>query len=181
MSAEESVKTAQAGYAAFGRGDLPAILELLTDDIEWIEPGPADVIPTAGTYRGKEEVAGFFAALGGNLEVHKFEPHKFIAQDDDVVVLISTEATVRRPATRSPITSHTSGPSTVASSRRSRPSGIPRRPPLPTAEDRWPTMVSARTVASAIVRDPDEHRIELTRRPSRRRPPGARTSPRDPR
>ena len=95
MSAEENVQTAQAGYAAFGRGDLPAILELLTDDIEWIEPGPADVIPTAGTYRGKEEVAGFFATLGENLEIHKFEPHKFIAQDDDVVVLISTEGTVK--------------------------------------------------------------------------------------
>jgi hypothetical protein len=48
MSAEENVKTAEEGYAAFGRGDLPAILELLTDDIEWIEPGPPDVIPAAG-------------------------------------------------------------------------------------------------------------------------------------
>jgi hypothetical protein len=96
MSAEENVQIAQAGYAAFGRGDLPAILELLTDDIEWIEAGPADVIPTAGTYRGKEEVARFFAALGENLEIHKFEPHKFIAHDDDVVVLISSEGTVKR-------------------------------------------------------------------------------------
>jgi hypothetical protein len=57
MSAEENVKTVQEGYAAFGRGDVPAILELLTDDIEWIEPGPPDVIPVAGTYRGKDEVA----------------------------------------------------------------------------------------------------------------------------
>ena len=31
-----------------------------------------------------------------DLEIHKFEPHKFIAQDDDVVVLISTEGTVKR-------------------------------------------------------------------------------------
>jgi ketosteroid isomerase-like protein len=56
MSLEENAQTAQEGYAAFGRGDVPAILELLTDDIEWIEPGPPDVIPAAGTYRGKEEV-----------------------------------------------------------------------------------------------------------------------------
>ena len=39
MSAEENAATAQQGYAAFGRGDLAAILELLTDDIEWIESG----------------------------------------------------------------------------------------------------------------------------------------------
>jgi len=96
MSAEENVQTAKEGYAAFGRGDVPAILELLTDDIEWIEPGPADVIPAAGTYRGKEEVAGFFATLGENAEIHKFEPHEFIAQGDHVVVLIHSESTVKR-------------------------------------------------------------------------------------
>ena len=96
MSAEENVQTAKEGYAAFGRGDVPAILELLTDDIEWIEPGPADVLPAAGTYRGKEEVAGFFATLGENLEIHKFEPHEFIAQGDHLVVLIHFESTVKR-------------------------------------------------------------------------------------
>jgi len=69
---------------------------MLSDDIEWIEPGPADVIPAAGTYRGKEEVAGFFATLGEEVEIHKFEPHEFIAQGDHVVALIASEATVRR-------------------------------------------------------------------------------------
>jgi hypothetical protein len=96
MSAEENVKTAQEGYAAFGRGDVPAILELLTDDIEWIQPGPPDVIPAAGTYRGKDEVGRFFATLGENMDFHKFEPHEFIAQGDHLVVLISTESTVKR-------------------------------------------------------------------------------------
>jgi ketosteroid isomerase-like protein len=96
MSAEENVQTAKEGYAAFGRGDVPAILELLTDDVEWIEPGPADVLPAAGTYRGKEEVARFFATLGENLDLHRFEPHEFIAQGDHVVVLIHSEGTVKR-------------------------------------------------------------------------------------
>ncbi len=104
MSAEENVKTVQEGYAAFGRGDVPAILELLTDDIEWIEPGPPDVIPVAGTYRGKDEVARFFATLGEHLDIHKFEPHEFIAQGDHVVVLISSEATVKRTGRK--ITDH---------------------------------------------------------------------------
>ena len=38
MSAEENTQTAKDGYAAFGRGDVPAILELLTDGIEWVDP-----------------------------------------------------------------------------------------------------------------------------------------------
>jgi ketosteroid isomerase-like protein len=96
MSAEENVKIAQEGYAAFGRGDLPAMLELLTDDVEWIESGPADVIPAAGTYRGKDGVSRFFATLGEETEIHKFEPHEFIAQGDHVVVLIASEFTVKR-------------------------------------------------------------------------------------
>jgi uncharacterized protein len=104
MSAEENVETAKEGYAAFGRGDVPAILELLTDDIEWIEPGPADVIAAAGTYRGKEEVAGFFATLAENAEIHRFEPHEFIAQGDHVVVLIHSESTVK--STGRKVTNH---------------------------------------------------------------------------
>jgi ketosteroid isomerase-like protein len=96
MSAEDNVKIAQEGYAAFGRGDIPAILELLTDDIEWIEPGPPDVIPAAGTYRGKEDVGRFFATLSESVDIHRFEPHEFIAQGDHVVVLIHSESTVKR-------------------------------------------------------------------------------------
>jgi ketosteroid isomerase-like protein len=104
VSAEENVQTAKEGYAAFGRGDVPAILELLTDDIEWIDPGPPDVLPAAGTHRGKEAVGGFFATLGGEVDFRKFEPHEFIAQGDHVVVLISSEATVKRTGRR--VTDH---------------------------------------------------------------------------
>jgi ketosteroid isomerase-like protein len=96
MSAEDNVQTAKEGYAAFGRGDVPAILELLADDVEWIEPGPSDLIPAAGTYRGKDEVVKFFVALGENADIHRFEPHEFIAQGDHLVVLIHSEATVKR-------------------------------------------------------------------------------------
>jgi len=73
MSAEENVQTAKDGYAAFGRGDLPGILELLTDDIEWVNPGPPDVIPGAGTHRGKDAVAGFFGTLAQSTDFQAFE------------------------------------------------------------------------------------------------------------
>ena len=35
MSANDNVKTIQTVYEAFGRGDLPAILDALTDDVDW--------------------------------------------------------------------------------------------------------------------------------------------------
>jgi ketosteroid isomerase-like protein len=50
-------------YAAFGRGDIGAVLDMLTDDVEWSSPG---VLPHGGGYRGKAEVGSFFAAIGAN-------------------------------------------------------------------------------------------------------------------
>ena len=95
MSAEVNVQTAKDGYAAFGGGDLPGILALLTDDIEWVNPGPPDVIPGAGTHRGKDAVAAFFGTLAQSTDFQAFEPREFIAQGDHVVALIHSEATVR--------------------------------------------------------------------------------------
>jgi uncharacterized protein len=95
MSEEANVQAAQAGYAAFGRGDMPAILEMLADDIEWVDPGPAGLLPTAGTHRGKDAVMAWFGTLGGNVDFEVFEPREFIAQGDKVVVLIHSESTAR--------------------------------------------------------------------------------------
>ena len=35
--------------------------DLLHDDCTWIAPGPKDKLPWAGTFRGKKEIADFFA------------------------------------------------------------------------------------------------------------------------
>ncbi len=81
-----NVEVVQETYEAVGRGDLPALLDLLTDDVEWTFQGPS-VIPFAGTRRGREGVAEFFSLVGGNLEFERFEPREFVAQGDTVVVL----------------------------------------------------------------------------------------------
>jgi ketosteroid isomerase-like protein len=95
VSEQANIETAQAGYAAFGRGDVPAILELLTDDIEWVDPGPPGVIPTAGTHRGKAAVMAWFGVLDENMEFQVFEPREAIVQGDKVVYLVYVEAAVR--------------------------------------------------------------------------------------
>jgi hypothetical protein len=50
-------------------------------------PGPQDVIPYAGERKGYDQVTGYFEAFGGAAETMAFEPRKFLAQDDTVVVL----------------------------------------------------------------------------------------------
>jgi uncharacterized protein len=86
MSEEENVQAVQQMYAAFGRGDLSALLTGFADDVDWQVAGPTD-IPICGSRQGREEVAQFFQALGAALETQQFEPQEFIAQGDKVVVL----------------------------------------------------------------------------------------------
>ena len=84
----DTINTAvvQQVYAAFGQGDIPALLGLLTDDVEWSLPGPT-VIPWSGTRHGHEGVVEFFSLIGETLEFERFEPREFVAQGDTVVVL----------------------------------------------------------------------------------------------
>lgn len=86
MSATEDLSVIQTAYEAFGRGDIPAVLNGFAPDIQWHVPGRN---PIAGTYKGHDEVVGFFTQLmersGGtfNLEIDDW-----LASDEHVVVLV---------------------------------------------------------------------------------------------
>ena len=87
MAEQENIQKVQAAYAAFQRGDIPALLQSFTEDVEWDTPGSSEIIPYAGKKRGHDEVRQFFAALGKAEEITHFEPQEFIAQGDKVVVV----------------------------------------------------------------------------------------------
>lgn len=87
MSEQDNVRLVQDAYDAFKRGDIQGLLNLLTDDVEWITPGPSDIMPAAGNRRGHEGVAEFFSILSGQEDVEAFEPQEYIAQDDKVVAI----------------------------------------------------------------------------------------------
>jgi uncharacterized protein len=95
MSAQDNVQASKDAYAAFGRGDLPAVMQSVADEVEWIVPGTADV-PTAGTYRGKQAVQEWFGTVAQTVEFERFEPYEFIAQGDKVVVLVNIVGRVRQ-------------------------------------------------------------------------------------
>jgi ketosteroid isomerase-like protein len=86
MNPQENVKVAQQAYTNFKAGNIPALLNLVADDVEWILPEVAGVA-ISGTREGREEVADFFRTLNETQEVISFEPREFIAQNDQVVVL----------------------------------------------------------------------------------------------
>ena len=86
-STSANTEMAQAVYSNFGEGNVPAILNLLTDDIKWTCPGPIDILPYARVYNGKTEVADFFKLIYANKDFPKFEAREFIAEGDKVVAL----------------------------------------------------------------------------------------------
>ena len=51
MSEQENIQAAKDAYAAFGRGDMPALAGAMTDDIVWVSPGDPGVDPQAAVLR----------------------------------------------------------------------------------------------------------------------------------
>lgn len=89
-------------YTWFGEGNIPAILDMLTENVLWKHAGDHNVIPFAGTFHGKAGALDFFQKLGGSYQITEFEPHNFsengLIVTNDVHVsgtVISTEKTAR--------------------------------------------------------------------------------------
>jgi ketosteroid isomerase-like protein len=87
VSQEQNTRLVQDAYAAFQRGDIPALLNLLADDVSWFVPGPKDIIPFLGQRRGRDQVKQFFSLLANLQESEQFDPRQTIAQGDQVVSL----------------------------------------------------------------------------------------------
>jgi ketosteroid isomerase-like protein len=83
---QENTKLVEQIYEHFKRGDIKALLNLLSVNIEWQLPEIEDV-PFAGKHRGHEEMGQFFESLVGTQEFQHFDPREFIARDDKVLAL----------------------------------------------------------------------------------------------
>lgn len=92
---DEAVALVQAAYGDFQNGNIPALLNRLTEDIVWTTPGEGTAIPNAGRLQGRAQVGKFFQGISETLEFHEFNPNEFIAQGDVVVALGTWDATVR--------------------------------------------------------------------------------------
>jgi hypothetical protein len=94
MSTEANIQIAQKAYADFSRGDVPAMLAVLDDNVEWSTPDIG--IPPGGKYHGKAGVAQFFQQVGETWDFQAFEPRDYIASGDQVAVCGSYAFTSRK-------------------------------------------------------------------------------------
>jgi len=81
----DNIAITQEIFARFGRGDVPAILQLLSDDVVIEFYGPS-VIPYANTFKGQAGASKFFETVLSSVDIHQFDAEEFIAERDKVVV-----------------------------------------------------------------------------------------------
>ena len=95
MSADANIKTIMGVYEAFGRGDVAAILDTVTSDVDWAAEADPAVAPWHGVRHGQGAVAAFFADFGATMEVEEFTPVSIAANDTDVLSVVRFRARSR--------------------------------------------------------------------------------------
>lgn len=86
-------------YGAFGRGDVPAILAHLAEDVEWEYQPNTTTIPWLQPRHGRDAVPGFFQALGA-VDFHRFDVKAVLEGDGIVTAVVDIEFTVRATGRR---------------------------------------------------------------------------------
>ena len=84
MSEHENTEQVTKIFEAFGRGDVGYILDQLADDVRFVSRLDP-VVPWAGEFSGKDDVAGFFQAMGSSVEVGDHPVSALVAEGDTVV------------------------------------------------------------------------------------------------
>ena len=95
MSSDANIKTIMGVYEAFGRGDVAAILDVVTSDVDWAAEADPAVAPWHGVRHGQQAVAAFFAEFGSTMEVEEFTPVSIAANDTDVLSVVQFRARSR--------------------------------------------------------------------------------------
>lgn len=86
MNEQQNIDLTKKIFAAFGEGNIQVLLEAIAENVEWHLVG-AEHIAHAGIYHGRDRVMEMLKFVGKTLELQKFEPLDFIAQNNKVVVI----------------------------------------------------------------------------------------------
>ena len=82
---DQSVEVVKRMYDAFGRGDVPGVLSVMTDDIEWFA---AESMPYGGPYHGPQEVAeNIFGPVMEDIPDFTVTPEQLIGSGDTIAAV----------------------------------------------------------------------------------------------
>jgi uncharacterized protein len=85
------------------RGDVAAILDAVTDDVDWAAGAASSAAPWYGVRHGRDAVGAFFSDFGSTMEVEEFTPVSF-ANDTDVLTVVRFRARSRNTGLMSNLT-----------------------------------------------------------------------------
>jgi ketosteroid isomerase-like protein len=80
----DNAEVVREAYGYFEQGDIPSLLELMSDDVEWNVPR---IVPQGGSFSGRDGVGGFFAGLAEKWSELGIETEDLIADGDRVIGL----------------------------------------------------------------------------------------------
>ena len=127
---DPKIAAVQRLYAAYGRGDIDAVLAELADDVDWAAEAASTSVPWYGAYRGKSEVPRFFKEIGSNVEVTEFTLVSLTSNETDVIATVRWAYTRERDRQDAPrCTCSTGGASPTARSSASAARRTPSSPP----------------------------------------------------
>jgi ketosteroid isomerase-like protein len=82
MTSKETVK---AMYDAFATGNIPFILDKISEDFTWKDPSNPSIVPFGGEYKGKNGMMNFFQNLGGSADTTLFQVDNYTSEGETVV------------------------------------------------------------------------------------------------
>ena len=83
---QTNIELVKAAYIAFGKGDLPAILGMMTEDTAIGIVGRQEDAPFFGMHTSKAGVMEFFKQLDAAHAISTFEPRRFLAAEEKVFI-----------------------------------------------------------------------------------------------
>jgi ketosteroid isomerase-like protein len=93
----------QSVYRSFGSGDIPAILEAISEDVAWEHWNDNSAqqagVPWYEARDGREGAAAFFASLGV-MEIHDFQVVNLMEGGNQIAATIKIDFTVKETGER---------------------------------------------------------------------------------
>jgi uncharacterized protein len=85
---QENVEVVRSIYEAVNRGDWDAAFRDQRPDVEMTTPPGPNAGPNAGTYRGREEIQGYWEEVLTPFEAWTAEPEEFLERGDQIAVVV---------------------------------------------------------------------------------------------
>ena len=106
MSQQDNLTIVREIYEAVGRGDVAAILDRVSDDVDWAAEAASKTAPLYVPLAGQDGVASFFSDLAASIEIGAFTPHSFAVGQDDVHLLVDWTIRSARTGREASMTMH---------------------------------------------------------------------------